>query len=113
MLLPCFVQVSKFKQLSYARWLCFLDVNMPLEEYFSAAYIPLDCEFLIVQGDQTVHLTEVYHLQKPGNLQMYHIATWTSLEGMIWHSSSNFYKRRGNLQGAIIKGTVLPYVSFC
>ena len=93
-----------------SKWLIFLESTVILDEYFSDIFIPQSCEFLVAQGDSQMEVNEVYHLHQKGSLQMVHMGTWTPDSQMVL-SSKCFHDRRGNLQGATLKGTFIPEVS--
>ena len=93
--------------MSDASWLLFLDTSTSLEQFFTDINIPFDCQFLVAQpkSDHVVVLTEVYRVNPKLPLQTYRFGNWTAGGGLTW-SSESLYKRRNNLQGALIKAGV-------
>jgi hypothetical protein len=90
-------------------WLMFLESSVPLDELFRDIHIPFDCEFLVAQQSGDISLTEVYRIQRYQPLQTYRVSDWSSEGGFVW-TDAPFYKRRGDLKGLRLRGSIYPQV---
>ncbi|KAJ9592094.1 hypothetical protein L9F63_001322 [Diploptera punctata] len=76
-----------------------------IEEFFDEIYIPINCEFFIVQEDENnqVMVSEVYR-----------VAPYLPLEvrRLDETSKSNLYLRRNKLNGLVLRSVLLPMKSF-
>jgi hypothetical protein len=89
-----------------------MDKSVLLEDFLLDVYIPLDCEFLVIQRSVQVpatYVTETYRITHNSSLQTFCVARFTPGTGFSW-SSLPFSVRRKDLQGLAIKATVIPYV---
>lgn len=90
---------------------------MALDKFFAHIYMPIDCEFLVVQrsfgtDEEGVEfkITEVYHVHPSRALQIHRVGNWSSVNGLTW-TNNPFYYRRRDLQGIVLKGAFIPDVS--
>ncbi|PSN40519.1 Ionotropic receptor 160 [Blattella germanica] len=102
-------EISDALHASNVTWLLFADNNEPIEEFFTKIQIPFNCIFLVAKIRTISSVSEVYHLPSLKSLQKVEVATWNMAHGFKWSPALPFYERRGNLQGTVVKGAVIPY----
>jgi hypothetical protein len=91
------------------KWLMFVESSVPLDELFTDLHIPFDCELVVAQQSGNISLTEVYRIQRHEPLQTYRVSYWSSGGGFVW-TDTPFFKRRGDLKGLRIRGSLYPQV---
>jgi hypothetical protein len=74
--------------------------------------VPLDTRFILAQLlDDGVLLLEVYHISD--KLQLRRFSTWTRKSGLRGTTWDDFYGRRTNLQGTVIKVSSVQVFGLC
>ncbi|KAJ4439623.1 hypothetical protein ANN_07751 [Periplaneta americana] len=104
------LQLSAEDYLSRGKWLLFLN-SAKIEEFFISIHVPFDCEFLVAQFSDAAELslTEVYRTRADLPLRSLRIAEENAGRELMW-SNVSFIQRRGNLEGLVIRGSVVEHV---
>ncbi|XP_069704806.1 glutamate receptor ionotropic, delta-1-like isoform X2 [Periplaneta americana] len=103
-------KLSAEDYLSRSKWLLFLN-SAKIEEFFISIHVPFDCEFLVAQFSDAAELslTEVYRTRADLPLHSLRIAEENAGRELMW-SNVSFIQRRGNLEGLVIRGSVVEHV---
>lgn len=97
-----FFQYSMKNNMAGATWLMFLTTDS-IPSFFADIDVPFNAEFLVAsQGAKRIILYEVYRVAKGMSLNDPYYSAWTTKSGLT-RMPDSIYKRRGNLQGLVIK----------
>ncbi|KAJ9585860.1 hypothetical protein L9F63_020502, partial [Diploptera punctata] len=95
--------ISTRKKEVRAFWLQFISDSDDVNEIFRDTYIPINCEFVIVQANKDIiQLKEVYRTRVNLPLIIQDVGNWSRNNGLQWTNSS-LHKRRNNLHGMVFK----------
>ncbi|XP_067004617.2 glutamate receptor ionotropic, delta-1 [Anabrus simplex] len=92
----------------WGRWLLLTSL-MPVTLLLHNVYVPINCQFLVVQDN---HLLEFYHIAKDSTLHNNSVCEWH--ESVLRCVHGSFYDRRNNLQGLQLRAVTknsLPFIS--
>lgn len=85
--------------MSYPNWLVFMKNETNIDDYFDNIYVQFDCTFMAskiyLEGEI---ITEVYQIDRGGELRKNLFATWNHSTGILTPKLS-LYQRRNNLFG--------------
>ena len=106
-----YFQISNKNGMNEAKWLLFLDRSDTLDDYFDGVFIPINCEFLVVEwkGNYGFVIKEVYNVAPQVHYDVGQVGTWKA-DGLATWTEQSIFTRRKNLRKIVINAAVEPDV---